>query len=113
LRAIAAEMGLTAPALYRYVDSYHGLLMLVAQAIFADVISEMTCARNRYEDDDPAAQILASTAAFRRWALTHPAEFGLIFANAAVAEATAVPEGVDLPKGNDGLKGHDRWLRRR
>lgn len=27
LRAIAAEMGLTAPALYRYVDSYHELLM--------------------------------------------------------------------------------------
>ena len=31
LRAIAAEMGLTAPALYRYVDSYHELLMLVAR----------------------------------------------------------------------------------
>jgi AcrR family transcriptional regulator len=65
LRAIAAEMGLTAPALYRYVDSYHELLMLVAQAIFEDVIGAMTLARDRYGDDDPAAQTLAATVAFR------------------------------------------------
>ncbi len=85
LRAIAAEMGLTAPALYRYVDSYHELLMLVAQAIFEDVISAMTRARDRYGDDDPAAQTIAATVAFRGWALAHPEEFGLIFANAAIA----------------------------
>jgi AcrR family transcriptional regulator len=87
LRAVAAEMGLTAPALYRYVDSYHELMMLVAHAIFEDVISAMTSARDRHGDDDPAAQIVASTVAFRAWALAHPAEFGLIFANAAIADA--------------------------
>lgn len=87
LRAIAAEMGLTAPALYRYVDSYGELLMLVARAIFNDVIAAMTSARDRYGDDDPAAQILASSAAFRRWALLHPEEFGLVFANAATAKS--------------------------
>jgi AcrR family transcriptional regulator len=87
LRAVAAEMGLTAPALYRYVDSYHELLMLVAKAIFEDVVLAMTGARDRHDDDDPAAQIIASTAAFRGWALQHPAEFGLIFANASAAEA--------------------------
>ena len=95
LRAVAAEMGLTAPALYRYVDSYHELLMLVAQAIFRDVISAMTSARDRHGDDDPAAQLVASTVAFRRWALKHPAEFGLIFANAAVAESPDVLEPAD------------------
>ena len=95
LRAIAAEMGLTAPALYRYVDSYHELLMLVARAIFEDVISAMTSARDRHGDDDPAAQIVASTAAFRGWALAHPAEFGLIFANPAIAEAVEVLEPAD------------------
>jgi AcrR family transcriptional regulator len=87
LRAVAAEMGLTAPALYRYVDSYHQLLMLVARAIFQDVIAAMTGARDRHGDDDPAAQILASSAAFRAWALAHPAEFGLIFANPVTAQA--------------------------
>jgi len=99
LRAIATEMGLTAPALYRYVDSYHELLMLVARAIFEDVIAAMTTARDRYGDDDPGAQILASSVAFRRWALAHPEEFGLIFANPATAkpaEASAAQEPIDL-----------------
>jgi AcrR family transcriptional regulator len=86
LRAVATEMGLTAPALYRYVDSYSELLMLVARAIFEDVISAMTSVRDRYGEDDPGAQILAASAAFRRWALEHPEEFGLIFANAATAK---------------------------
>jgi AcrR family transcriptional regulator len=84
LRAVAAEMGLTAPALYRYVDSYQQLLMLVAQSIFEDVISAMTSARDRYPDDDPAAQTIAASVAFRAWALAHPEEFGLIFANVAI-----------------------------
>jgi AcrR family transcriptional regulator len=92
LRAIAAEMGLTAPALYRYVDSYHELLMLVARAIFDDVISAMTSARVRYGDDDPAAQTIAASVAFRGWALAHPEEFGLIFANAAIANAPDASE---------------------
>jgi AcrR family transcriptional regulator len=95
LRAIAAEMGLTAPALYRYVDSYHELLMLVARTIFEDVISAMTTALDRHGDDDPAAQIIASTVAFRGWALAHPAEFGLIFANAEIAEAEEVLKPAD------------------
>ena len=99
LRAIATEMGLTAPALYRYVDSYHELLMLVARAIFQDVISAMATARDRYGEKDPGAQILAASVAFRRWALSNPEEFGLIFANAATAkppEPSGAAEPVDL-----------------
>lgn len=92
LRAVASAMGLTAPALYRYVDSYHELLMLVCRAIFEDVILAMTSARDRHGDDDPAAQILSSSIAFRGWAIAHPAEFGLIFANAAIAEAAEVAQ---------------------
>lgn len=104
LRAVAAEMGLTAPALYRYVDSYHELLMLVAQAIFRDVISALTGARDRHGDDDPAAQLVASTVAFRRWALKHPAEFGLIFANAAVAQSPDVLEPADASAPGSGAQ---------
>jgi AcrR family transcriptional regulator len=97
LRAIATEMGLTAPALYRYVDSYHELLMLVARAIFQDVISSMATARDRYGEDDPAAQTLAACVAFRAWALRHPEEFGLIFTNAAITrpDGTSDIAGVD------------------
>jgi AcrR family transcriptional regulator len=89
LRAVAAEMGMTPPALYRYVDSYAELLVLVARAVFADVVASMTVARNRYPDDDPAAQIVASAAAFRRWALGNPAEFRLVFATPLPDESDA------------------------
>lgn len=80
LRAVASEMGMTAPALYRYVDSYAQLLSLLAQAVFADVIDQMTTARDAHPADDPAAQVVAASAAFRRWALHNPTEFRLVFA---------------------------------
>ena len=50
--------------------------MLVGRAIFEDLISATTSARDRHGNDDPAAQILASTAAFHGWAPAQPAEFG-------------------------------------
>lgn len=90
LRGIAGVMGLTAPALYRYVDSYQELLMLVCRAVFHDVVAALTVARLRHPDDDPAAQILASAVAFRRWAMDNPAEFGLVFANPQTAESTSL-----------------------
>ena len=74
-------MGITAPALYRYVDSYQELLLLLGRSIFADVVAEMATARDRYAVTDPAAQIVASAAAFRRWALAHHEEFRLLFAS--------------------------------
>jgi AcrR family transcriptional regulator len=89
LRAVAAEMGMTPPALYRYVDSYAELLVLVARSVFADVVATMTLARDAYPDDDPAAQIVASSAAFRRWALGNPSEFRLVFATPLPDDAEA------------------------
>jgi AcrR family transcriptional regulator len=90
LRAVASEMGMTPPALYRYVDSYAELLVLVARAVFADVVGSMAQARDEHPADDPAAQIVAGAAAFRRWALGNPAEFRLVF-------ATPVPDEPQAP----------------
>lgn len=96
LRSVAHEMGLTAPALYRYVDSYEALLLLAADAIYDDVLDELTKARDEYRDDDPAAQILMSAIGFRQWALSHPPEFGLLFANPVTGKA-ARPDDSDVP----------------
>jgi AcrR family transcriptional regulator len=85
LRAVAQRMGITAPALYRYVDNYQDLVYLVADDIdeqTADLIRE---ARDSQPEDDPAAQIVCAAIAFRRWALTHREEFGLVFTNPATA----------------------------
>ena len=92
LRAVSAEMGLTAPALYRYVDSHAELMALVARAVFADVVAEMTVARDKHPDDDPAGQIVAAVAAFRRWALGNREEFRLVFASPPSPETEALVE---------------------
>ncbi|MFS3127465.1 TetR/AcrR family transcriptional regulator [Nocardioides sp. Bht2] len=89
LRAIAQRMGITAPALYRYVASYQELVDLVAFEIDKAATATFAEAAARYPDDDPAGQLVAATAAFRAWALTNPREFGLIFAN-PIADSSCV-----------------------
>ena len=81
LRAVAGEMGLTPPALYRYVDGAAALDALVTRQIFVDVVAAMARARDAYAVDDPAAQIVAAATAFRTWALGNPAEFRMVFAS--------------------------------
>lgn len=87
LRAVAGRMGLTAPALYRYVASYQELVDLVAFEIDKAATEEFREAASRHPDDDPAARLVAAAVAFRRWALGHPREFSLVFAN-PVADTT-------------------------
>lgn len=87
LRAIAARMGMTAPALYRYVANYQELVDLVAFEIDRAATDTFIAAANRY--GDAGARLVAAAAAFRRWAHTSPREFGLIFAN-PVADTACV-----------------------
>lgn len=81
LRAVAARMGMTAPALYRYVANYQELVDLVAFEIDKAATVGFAAAADRYPADDPAARLCATSAAFRQWALAQPREFGLAFAN--------------------------------
>ncbi|CAM3287170.1 TetR/AcrR family transcriptional regulator [Nocardioides dubius] len=89
LRAIAQRMGITAPALYRYVANYQELVDLVAFEIDKAATTRFAEAAARYPDDDPAGQLVAATAAFRSWALANPREFGLVFAN-PIADSSCV-----------------------
>jgi AcrR family transcriptional regulator len=80
LRAIAREMGMTAPALYRY---YPNLEELVGE-LCADLYNETSDALEQARDaatpaDDPGARLYAVCREFRRWSVAHPAEFGLMF----------------------------------
>jgi AcrR family transcriptional regulator len=79
LRAVAAEMGFTPPALYRYVGNVAALNELLSNDIFAEIVREMAAAAEPYGDDDPAAQMVAAATAFRCWALDHIDEFQLVF----------------------------------
>ncbi len=85
LRAIARDMGMTAPALYRYVDSHADLLVLVTVDVYDELRAAMEAARDALPDDDPAGRLLAVSRAFRGWALQHPPEFGLVFTQPIVS----------------------------
>jgi AcrR family transcriptional regulator len=81
LRAIARELGMTAPALYRYAASHEDLVQMVALAIDADVAERVRAAADQQPVDDAAARLIAAGVAFRAWALGNREEFALVFTN--------------------------------
>jgi AcrR family transcriptional regulator len=99
LRAIAREMGMTAPGLYRYFGSYEELSRHVCASIFTELGEDIHQAiQAAAAPGDQAAQsdtvkltikMVAACREFRRWALNHKGEFGLLF-------------GVPLPGLDDG-----------
>jgi AcrR family transcriptional regulator len=79
LRAIAREMGMTAPALYRYFPSLDDLVEHVVADLYDEVTDALEAARDELPADDVGGPMLAVSRTFRRWALDHPGEFGLLF----------------------------------
>lgn len=95
LRAIAREMGMSAPALYRYFDNHEALLM----ALCEDLLDELTHFLERARDaapDDPQERMGATCRAFRQWALDHPREFQLTFASNVPHAHMAPDDGADI-----------------
>lgn len=84
LRAVARELGLTAPALYRYAANHEDLVRMIAIAIDHEVAERITAAADRQPADDPAARLIAACVEFRHWALTNRKEFALVFTNVDV-----------------------------
>jgi AcrR family transcriptional regulator len=90
LRAIAREMGMTAPALYRYFPSHEELLRAVIADVYDELADELVAVRDEIPEDRPADRLFAMARAFRRWSVGHRREFGLVF-------ATPIPVAVDAP----------------
>ena len=110
LRAIAREMGVTAPALYRYFDGHEALVEALAADFYdelSDAMEAATAAVSAHSagtaqgpGDTPspghaegpgrtvALRLMAAATTFRTWSVGHPAEFSMIF-------GTPIP-GVDL-----------------
>jgi AcrR family transcriptional regulator len=79
LRAIAREMGMTAPALYRYFGSHEELVRGVVGDIFGELAGEIHAAISEAAGGGMGEKMAAACRGFRQWALGHRAEFGLIF----------------------------------
>ncbi|HWC80177.1 MAG TPA: TetR/AcrR family transcriptional regulator [Pseudonocardiaceae bacterium] len=81
LRAIAREMGITAPALYRYYDSFEDLIRQVCEDICVDLAEELAGDLAAIPEDDTPGRVFAVCRGFRAWAVRHPREFTLVFAS--------------------------------
>src|SRR3954447_6067972 len=82
LRAVAREMGMSAPALYRYFDSREDLVENVVADLYDELVGVLEAARDDARPATAPVRLLACSRAFRRWATTHHAEFGLLFGSA-------------------------------
>ncbi len=77
LRAIARDMGTTAPALYRYFSSREKLLLALIADLYGELTEQLEAARAQAGAAPPA--LFAISREFRRWALANQREFGLLF----------------------------------
>ncbi len=81
LRAIAREMGMTAPAIYRYFagrDELITALILDAYNAQADAIEGAVA---NHQGGDARGRLRAAIYRYREWALEHPIEYQLILGN--------------------------------
>ena len=108
LRAIARELGITAPALYRYYASRDDLVGALRRDICADLASELA-GQVAALPEDGVVQLFAICKGFRHWALTHAHEFTLVFASPAV-ESTSAMRQFDEPFGRIFLEAAGRLL---
>jgi AcrR family transcriptional regulator len=79
LRAIAREMGMTAPALYRYFPSREDLVVALIADLYGELSDTIEAARDAVELGGAPARLAEASRAFRRWALADRREFELLF----------------------------------
>ena len=79
LRAIARDMGMTAPAIYRYFESLDALVLAIVTDLFEELRISVEQVAASYADTDPLSRVAHMARGFRRWSLDHPAEFALMF----------------------------------
>jgi AcrR family transcriptional regulator len=79
LRAIAREMEVTAPALYRYFPTRDDLITALIVDAFNAHAAAMDEAQAEYPREAYAHRLQAAMLAYRRWALENRADFELIY----------------------------------
>lgn len=79
LRAIARDMGMTAPALYRYYPALDSLVLDLCTDLYSELRIACEAARDRVPAEDLVKRLLEMAREFRRWVLAHPPEAALMF----------------------------------
>ena len=95
LKAIATQLGITAPALYRYFASRDELLTQLILSTYQD-LAELTEAAVEGEAT-PAEQLRDIAQSLRRWAVANPQRYLLLYGT-PVPGYHAPPEATELAK---------------
>lgn len=95
LRAIARELGITAPAIYNYYPSRDDLVTALIVDAFTSLAEAQEASLTGLAENRRAVRLSALGLAYREWAVTHPQRYHLIFGT-PIPNYTA-PEEVTLP----------------
>lgn len=95
MAAIAKEVGVTPPALYRHFENRQDVIAQLCVLIVEEVLSELSTAVARQRPGDVAAALVASTRASLDWAVRNPAEFDLVIGSGIRAE---IPDSDELQR---------------
>ena len=79
LRAIARELGITAPAIYNYFPNRDALVTVLVIDAFISFGDWQLEARDSLPEDDLLGRMKAIGLAYRNWAHAHPQRYQLIF----------------------------------
>ncbi len=79
LRAIARELGITAPAIYNYFPTRDDLVTALIIDAYQDFGDAQLSAVNALPESDLSGRMLAAGKAYRAWALKYPQRYHLIF----------------------------------
>lgn len=95
LRAIARELGITAPAIYNYYPSRDDLVTALIVDAFHSLAEAQEASLAGLAQNRRAVRLSALGLAYREWAVTYPQRYHLIFGT-PIPNYTA-PEEVTLP----------------
>ncbi|MCA2215188.1 TetR/AcrR family transcriptional regulator [Jidongwangia harbinensis] len=98
LRAIARDMGMTAPAIYRYFDSLDALVRAIVTDLFEELRISVEEVAAAHAGAPPLTRVAHLARGFRRWSLAHPAEFALMFGSPIPG---VTPMAADCSPAND------------
>ncbi|GAA2597260.1 helix-turn-helix domain-containing protein [Actinomadura fulvescens] len=78
MRAVADELGMTPPALYRYFAGRDDLLRRLADEIDDSLADDLRAALGARPVDDPGDRLRSAGNGLRTWALSHEHEYELV-----------------------------------
>lgn len=100
LRAIAAQMGITAPALYGYFKSRDELVTALLVDAYHDLAHSLQVVGTQYAAN-PTRAVLEVMLAYRAWAVANPADFSLLFGTPI--PGYMAPEDLTIPAAHEGM----------